>query len=519
MEATQVECRKEAVKFTNANTSTSSRNSSMIDNKMIRLFLYYFNIPKACYLVEGVIISLNLVEYGVLVVLMSYLTSEFDYSLVRAVATVNIFSFISGILAIFAELCKLRVGCYFMVLALVVLLRNLKDDLKSSVVPHEDPKPQSIPALHGALFLLAVGHGVFLSTCKGEFLTAQMKIASQVSNEDDEKRDDIRFIISTMKIKIAGVGLSNWLLNEKSWGDQFLISISILSCTTFCLFAWKIVSIMFSTTCNLSQSPEDGGGNIEMALSSNQLQSRQDEEHHPKEGNTVTTALSSNQKIGLMRTSLKSAAPICFTFLMYGIVCSTGDTFFQDQAGSVNTSSMGGDYVSVMMLQIITRTSRFIINHLVCYFLSKRSRTGTLAILIRMGIGMFFTIVTCMIAQWTEVVRLTAIKNQNTIKGPDDEVALYRTGLAGEGLEVFFQNEYSNWIKYYATTITEALTGTGALLTVVLVLTLNMSRIDIFYHILAVMCVINFIPLYSVASTCYYRNIKIRMFCLMGCNN
>lgn len=144
---------------------------------------------------------------------------------------------------------------------------------------------------------------------------------------------------------------------------------------------------------------------------------------------------------------------------------------------------------------------------------------------------MFFTIVTCTIAQWTEVVRLTAIKNQNTFKGPDDKIARaeigvylfipqfialgFVTGLAGERLEVFFENEYSGWIKHCAATITEALTGTGALLTVVLVLTLDMSRIDVFYHILVIMCLLNFIPLYSVASTCYYRNIKIREFCLM----
>lgn len=213
-----------------------------------------------------------------------------------------------------------------------------------------------------------------------------MKKASQVSNRDDEKRDDIRSAISTMKIKILSVALSNLLLNAGFWEDQFLISIFILSFTTFCLLAWKVVPIITSTICSSSQSPQDEGGNMEIALTSSQLQSPQDEEHHPKEGNMVT-ALGSNQKIGSVRTSLRSAAPICFTFLMYGIVFSTGDTFFQDQAGSVDTSSMGGDFVSVQMLQIISRTSRFIINHLVCYFLSKRSRTGTLAILIRMGLG------------------------------------------------------------------------------------------------------------------------------------
>ncbi|XP_026451524.1 protein NRT1/ PTR FAMILY 5.13-like [Papaver somniferum] len=524
MEATQVECKnKEAAEVTNDNTSSSSsswRNPSMIANEMIRLFLYYFNIPKACYLVEGVIISLNLVEYGVLVLLMTYLTSISGYSLVRAVATVNIFSFISGILAIFAELCALRVGCYFMVqvnsisyiLGLVVLLTNIKH-------------PGSFQALHGALFLLAVGHGILLSTCKEEFMKDQMKKASRVPNEDDEKRDEIRATISTMRTKVVGFGLSNLLVNKKTWRDQILISISILSCTTFCLFAWKVIPIISSTSCSSSQSPKDEDGNKEIALSSKRLQSQENEddhsEYHPKEEN-METALSSNQQ----STSLRSAAPICFTFLVYGIVCSTGDTFFQDQAGSVDTSSMGGDYMSVMMLQIITRTSRYVINHFVCYVLSKRTRTGTLAILIRMGLGMFFTIVTCTVAQWTEVVRLTAIKNNNTFKvSPDDEIARpdipvvlfipqyialgFVTGLAGEGLEVFFQSEYSGWIKYCATAITEALTGIGSLLTMVLVFTQDMSRIDLFYRCVAFMCVFNFIPLYSLASTSYYRKIKI----------
>ncbi|KAI3928614.1 hypothetical protein MKW98_024215 [Papaver atlanticum] len=510
MEATQVECKnKEAAEVTNDNTTSSSsswRNPSMIANEMIRLFLYYFNIPKA---LLGVIISLNLVEYGVLVLLMTYLTSISGYSLVRAVASVNIFSFISGILAIFAELCALRVGCYFMVqvnsisyiLGLVVLLTNIKH-------------PGSFQALHGALFLLAVGHGIFLSTK-----------ASRVPNEEDEKRDEIRSTVSTMRVKDVGFGLSNLLVNKKTWRDQILISISILSCTPFCLFAWKVIPIMSSTTCSLSKSPKDEDGNKEIALSSKRLQSQGNEddhsEYHPKEEN-METALSSNQQ----STSLRSAAPICFTFLVYGIVCSTGDTFFQDQAGSVDTSCMGGDYMSVMILQIITRTSRYVINHLVCYVLSKRTRTGTLAILIRMGLGMFFTIVTCTIAQWTEVVRLTAIKNKNTFKvSPGDEIARpdipvvlfipqyialgFVTGLAGGGLDVFFQSEYSGWIKYCATAITEALTGIGSLITIVLVFTQDMSRIDLFYRCVAFMCVFNFIPLYSLASTCYYRKIKI----------
>ncbi|XP_026453021.1 uncharacterized protein LOC113353731 [Papaver somniferum] len=264
---------------------------------------------------------------------MTYLTSIPGYSLVRAVATVNIFSFISGILAIFAELCALRVGCYFMVqvnsisyiLGLVVLT-NIKH-------------PGSFQALHGALFLLAVGHGIFLSTCKEEFMRDQMKKASRVPNEDDEKRDEIRCTISTMRTKVLGFGFSNWLATNKPWRYQFLISISILSCTTFCLFAWKVIPIISSTACSLSQSPKDEDGNKEIALSNKRLQSQENEddhsEYHPKEENAETT-LSSNQQSEITKTRLRSAAPICFTFLVYGIVCSTGNTFFQDQAGSVN---------------------------------------------------------------------------------------------------------------------------------------------------------------------------------------
>ncbi|KAI3898505.1 hypothetical protein MKW92_041622, partial [Papaver armeniacum] len=394
---------------------------------------------------------------------------------------------------------------------LVVLLTNIKH-------------PGSFQALHGALFLLGwLSYGIFISTCKEEFIKDQMKKSSR-----------IRSTISTMRTNIIGFGLSNWMVITKSLRDQSLISIYIMSCTTFCLFAWKVIPIMSSTTCSLSQSPKDEDGKKEIALSSKRLQSQENEddhsEYHPKEENAETT-LSSNQQSEIAKTSLRSAAPICFTFLVYGIVCLTGDTFFQDQAGSVNLFSMGGDYISVMMLQIISRTSRYVINHRVCYFLSKRTRTGTLAILIRMGLGMFFTIVTCIIAQWTEVVRLTAIKNKNTFKvSPDDEIARldirgFVTGLAGEGLEVFFQSEYSVlgvcecWIKYCATAITEALTGIGSLLTIVLVFTQDMSRIDLFYRTVAIMCVFNFIPIDSLASTCYHRKIPIWKFCLMGCNN
>ncbi|XP_026451367.1 protein NRT1/ PTR FAMILY 5.11-like [Papaver somniferum] len=164
---------------------------------------------------------------------------------------------------------------------------------------------------------------------------------------------------------------------------------------------------------------------------------------------------------------------------MYGIVYSTGETFFQDLVGSADTSSMGNANVYIMMLQSITKTSRLVIDHLVYRVLSRRSRTGTLATLIRMGLGMFFSIGTCTIAQYTEAARLTAVENKTNIP-----VALYIpqfialgfvTGLAGEGLKVFFQNEYSNWINFYATTITEVLTGMGTLLNTVLVLALRLA--------------------------------------------
>ncbi|MCL7034667.1 hypothetical protein MKW94_023058 [Papaver nudicaule] len=478
-EAIQVECReKEAAIVTSShNTSTSWENSSVIDNDMIRLFLYLFNMPKACYLVEGVIISLTLVEYGVLALLMFYFTSFFNYSDVRATATVNIFYFIGGILAIFAEFCKLRVGCCFMVLVncvcyilALVIFHKISLQMEDS---ESSPNQKSLQALHGALFLLAVGRGVFLSTCIQEFLGAQMKKARRVSNEENDKRDDIRSGISTIRAKIVGFGF---------------------------------------------YSPQ----RMRMIV--------------------PNIILKLNQGSGIVRsTSLRSAAPICFTFLMYGIVNSTGETFFQDQAASVDTSSAGGD---LMMLQLIARTSRFLINHLVNRVLSKSSGTGTLAILIQMGLGMLFCIVTCSIAQYTEVVRLAATKQNNcslhsvcevdvTLFVPQFIALGFVTGLAGEGLEAFFEHEYSNWIKIYAATISEALTGVGFLLNTVLVLILraatkklggqtwfaedlNSSRVDLFYHTLAVMCVLNFIPLYALASTCYYRKIKIQTFLLEG---
>ncbi|KAI3920462.1 hypothetical protein MKX01_000801 [Papaver californicum] len=464
----------------------------MIANEMIRLFLYYFNIPKGAtwlksaiviilakqthdfvfglgYVMSwnaGVIIGLALVEYGVLFLLLSYLTIVFSYSPVHAAATVNIFSFISGILAIFADLCKLRVGCYFMVqvncisyiLALVVLLKNFK--------------PKSVQALYGALFLLAVGHAVFVSTCTEEFLKAQMKKASRVSNEDDDKRDDIRSTIFMMRAKIVG----------------------------FVCYNPQRMRMIIPNTFGKQETQK--------------------------------------------QTSLRSAAPICFAFLMYGIVYSTGETFFQNQAEFTDTS-IGSEKVSIMTLQCIAKTSRFFIDHMVYLVMSGRSRTGTLATLIRMGLGMFFTIVTCTIAQYTEVVRLTAIKNQDFLVKVGIDFALFIpqfialgfvTGLARGGLEVFFQNEYSNWIKIYATTITEVLTGIGALLNTFLVLTLDfvtrkpdgetwfhamkdpdlgMSRVDLFYHTIAVMCVLNFVPVYALISTCYYRKIRIRTFLLL----
>ncbi|OVA18285.1 Proton-dependent oligopeptide transporter family [Macleaya cordata] len=502
--------------------------SQKITSSVLRWYRYYFSMPKICILIECVLIGNAIVEAAVLSLLMSYLRDEWDKKLFVAAATVNVSEGMSGLLCIPATYFKERYGCYttlvlssmFYIVGLVIL----------GTVAFVGG------VLYTALVLLVLGKALSSSSCVEDFLEDQLKAQS---NEEDEKRDNVRVKISLAKCQIIGDIVGNVLLAVvNDWECHFNISASIQSFTlvlffigTPLYFIGRIRSLVHMVYFYFRR-----------LFDKTTLRSSSDHQVVIKEQGTKSSSLI------LM---ISSMAPICFTFLMCGIVNSIGSTYFLEQ-GSTMYRGLGGDHkkdnnppgiindtleeVPVTILQIVKQLSCFSSKYLIYRILSKRLR-GTRATLIRIGVGMIFSVGVCSIARAVEAKRLdVVVREDHLLDNPKKVVPMSifwllpqficlgaMNGLAGDGLEDFFQDELPNSMKSYASAFTQALTAVGTLLSVILVFimkklsklggrpgwfaatNINRSRLDRVYRTLTVFAILN-VLLFAYVSTSYIRN-------------
>ncbi|OVA17638.1 Proton-dependent oligopeptide transporter family [Macleaya cordata] len=401
-----------------------------------------------------------------------------------------------------------------------------------------------LPLLYMALIFLALGKAGSSSSCIEDFLEDQLKAQS----DNDEKRDNVRKTISLARCRILGVIFGNvFLAIVDNWTIRFGISAFIIR-FTLGLFSMGTPLYVINTTDQVSLGHISGYLRCFQDRAANRDSSSSSYNHQEDERNTerrLCTVRNSDQVKG-MKTFLLRMVMISSTFLMYGIVKSIGSTFFLEQGNNMDRDLGGGhddginqtndtqNAVPLTILLIVKNLSRLSFKYLVELFLSKRLRRmqQIYATLLRIGVGMLFSIICCSAAQLVEAKRLSVVKKHGLLDNPDLVVPMSvlwllpqfislgaMKGLAGDGLEVFFEHELPDSVKSYASAFTEALIGVGTLFSVILVAisgkasklggrpswfadTINRSHLDQFYRTLTILCLLNLF-LYAYISTSY----------------
>ncbi|KAG5542299.1 hypothetical protein RHGRI_021987 [Rhododendron griersonianum] len=207
--------------------------------------------------------------------------------------------------------------------------------------------------------------------------------------------------------------------------------------------------------------------------------------------------------------------PMWTTFLVFGLVLSTGNTFFTEQGNNMDgTVSI---YTLIMIRNIIKATLSSSFSTLLFKYTPKPLKTKS----IKVGIltAMVVSVFCCSVAWRVEIHRLRAIEDSKfCVKFNQDDHAVVpmsilrllpqfcllglMEGIGKQGLDLFFEVQVPDDVpmQKYGSALNEAVIGFGSFLNALLVYrlkswfgdTLNCSsRLDYYYQMLMVLSFVN----------------------------
>ncbi|XWS23521.1 hypothetical protein CRYUN_Cryun28dG0021500 [Craigia yunnanensis] len=231
----------------------------------------------------------------------------------------------------------------------------------------------------------------------------------------------------------------------------------------------------------------------------------------PKRNSTLTSQFKQGMR-------LLKLLPIWTTLLVYSLVEATGSTFFIEQSNNLN-DLIGNDFrIPINSFDRIPINSFDLLQSIVCFVISQLSdfliqKLGNQdqqrrARLVRIGLGMFISFLSCIAAWHVEVLRLNLI-NKSEISDEQTKstsmsilwlvpqfVFLGLTkGLVGEGLRHFFYDHVEVSMKQLESPFNLSVRGVGRFLSVIFILvfrhwigdSINTSRLDEYMRMLAML--------------------------------
>ncbi|PIA32135.1 hypothetical protein AQUCO_04500023v1 [Aquilegia coerulea] len=191
-------------------------------------------------------------------------------------------------------------------------------------------------------------------------------------------------------------------------------------------------------------------------------------------------------------------APVCTTFIAYGMVKSVGNTYFLEQGNQMDTKILSKEFplqAFLILAELLSSVSTKIYKISISNKLSGPKEIY--APTISYAMGTVLSTLCCSMASWlaTEVFQHNSklsvfwLVPQFIVFGAMD-------GLAYDGIEGFFSDQLPPSVKRYGPVFTEAMVGVGACFATVLVLLINLAtgwmkhkriednRVDRFYHLL-----------------------------------
>ncbi|PIN25040.1 H+/oligopeptide symporter [Handroanthus impetiginosus] len=228
--------------------------------------------------------------------------------------------------------------------------------------------------------------------------------------------------------------------------------------------------------------------------------------------------------------------PMWLTFIICGIVSSIGNTYFVEQANNMNRK-IGKWKVPLQAIMLLSGWASKIFSSVAVRFLkeSKRYRPA-----VGIAIAMIFSILCCITAARIEKRRINVIRSHGLLDKPDDDIPMSVYWLLFQffllaGLDSFFEKSVAAFyrdqapesMRNYLSYFTKGISGLGFMFNVLSVYivgkvsekggrtswfqhTLNRSRLDRYYWVLAALSSANLVVFIIVASFYRYKDREAR---------
>ncbi|KAM0061219.1 putative proton-dependent oligopeptide transporter family, MFS transporter superfamily [Helianthus debilis subsp. tardiflorus] len=224
-----------------------------------------------------------------------------------------------------------------------------------------------------------------------------------------------------------------------------------------------------------------------------------------------------------------SILPMWLTFIVVGIVLSIGNTYFLEQANHMDRK-LGKIKVSIPIFLLFYNTTSPIFAK---FYLYLAKRTKKYAPPLGIATGMVLSVLCCITAAKVETRRLHRIRDHDLLDKPDEKIPMSIIalltqfmllaavdGMANSSIKGFFKNQTPKSIYKYLTYCTNGVLGLGKMASVLSVYvvgkvserngkpnwfqcTLNKSRLDRYYWVLAALSAVNLVIYVIVA--CFYN--------------
>ncbi|XP_073155337.1 protein NRT1/ PTR FAMILY 5.5-like [Henckelia pumila] len=220
--------------------------------------------------------------------------------------------------------------------------------------------------------------------------------------------------------------------------------------------------------------------------------------------------------------------PMWLTFIVIGIVSSITNTYFVEQANHLNRK-IGKWNVPLPIFMLFFQQAKAIFSYLYTKIITG---LGKYAPPSGIALAMILSVLCCITAAKIEKRRLNVITKHDLLDKPDDDIpmSIYWLlfqffllagvdSLSEKGIASFYDEQSPESMKNYLIYFTKAVSGLGFMLSVVSVYvvgkisekggrqnwfqpTLNRSRLDRYYWVLAGLSSVNFVA-YIVVACCY----------------
>ncbi|XP_042477971.1 protein NRT1/ PTR FAMILY 5.6-like [Macadamia integrifolia] len=488
--------------------------------------------------VLGLVFAQSMVKYGIMSILMVYLTDDRNLSTSDAAVTKNVGEGVGAILKVvmahitYVHLNRFHIissGFWIYTMGLYVLYDNCYASYQDPNTLNEDAECDNtigMMGLYTGLVCITIGSAGQESRLK-EFVLEQFKGMC-----GDKERAETIQKLTWFFGSVLGIIVAIYIKYlTKTWdavfeisclvmGGSLLFSLSALKWyhygelteTSLNRFLRAMVAVLLKGLC---QDPLDDTSDqlnerdaavldnsdfcrwLDKAAMAEPLMSMKEQENNWR---VCTETEVKEAKV------IISTVPIWPSMLLYGLVKATGSTFFIDQASNLQSPIFNNIDVAIVALYVIQSLSTSAICG-VYKLLPKRLRKGRTA-LIRIGAGLFLTII-CFLIAWRVEIRRLSSDNGNGMSifwvVPQFCLLGFMEGLTEVGIQQYISEQVSAPERSDSPTASDLMTGIGTLLGAVLSLafskTLDQSQFDKYYMVMMIVSGFNFFLYCSISTT------------------